>query len=65
MNTRKLVFAFVRRKPLSWAFQVMTLGLGVAVVVAIILLSQALDRRFANDLGGIDLGRFAGTGRFE
>ena len=55
MNTAKLVFAFVRRNPLVWAFNMLTLALGVGVVVAVMLLGQALDRRFAADLGGVDL----------
>jgi putative ABC transport system permease protein len=55
MNIAKLVFAFVRRKPLTWAFHVLTLTLGVGVVVAVILLSQALDNRFNRDIAGVDL----------
>lgn len=55
MNLAKLVFAFVRRKPLTWAFNVLTLTLGVGVVVAVILLSQALDNRFNRDIAGVDL----------
>src|SRR5215468_6923284 len=55
MNIAKLVLAFVRRKPLTWAFHVLTLTLGVGVVVAVILLSQALDNRFNRDIAGVDL----------
>lgn len=55
MNTGKLVLAFVSRNPFTWAFHVLTLALGVGVVVAIVLLSQALDSRFARDLAGVDL----------
>src|SRR5260370_18213 len=55
MNLFKLTFAFVRRKPLTWAFHVLTLSLGVGVVVAVVLLSQALDQRFQRDLAGVDL----------
>ena len=55
MNVGKLVFAFIRRKPLTWAFHVLTLTLGVGVVVAVILLSQALDNRFNRDIAGVDL----------
>ncbi len=55
MNLLKLTFAFVRRKPLTWAFHVLTLSLGVGVVVAVVLLSQALDQRFQRDLAGVDL----------
>lgn len=55
MNIAKLVFAFVLKKPLTWAFHVLTLALGVGVVVAVVLLGQALDNRFSRDLAGIDL----------
>lgn len=55
MNTLKLAAAFVARKPLTWAFHVLTLALGVGVVVSVVLLAQGLDRRFARDLGGVDL----------
>src|SRR5262249_56706896 len=55
MNLAKLVFAFIARKPLTWAFHVITLALGVGVVVAVVLLSQALDNRFNRDIAGVDL----------
>ena len=42
MNTAKLVLAFVRRNPLVWAFNVLTLALGVGVVVAVLLLGVSL-----------------------
>ncbi len=55
MSTLKLVLAFIRRSPLSWAFHVLTLALGVGLTSAIILLGHALDDRFARDIAGIDL----------
>ena len=55
MNALKLVLASIRRKPLGWAFHLMSLALGVAVVVALLAINQALDERFTRDLGGVDL----------
>lgn len=55
MNTLKLVFAFIGRKPLTWAFHALTLALGVAVVLAVLLTSRALDERVNRDLAGVDL----------
>lgn len=55
MTTVRLVLAFVRRNPLSWAFHVLTLALGIGLTTAIILLGNALDDRFKRDIAGIDL----------
>lgn len=55
MSIGKLLAAFIARKPLTWAFHVVTLGLGVGVVIAVLLLSQALDQRFARDLHNVNL----------
>ncbi|WDF70916.1 ABC transporter permease [Novosphingobium sp. KACC 22771] len=55
MNAAKLAIASVRRKPLGWAFHLLSLALGVAVVVALLAIDNGLDRRFSRDLGGIDL----------
>lgn len=55
MNIFKLVYAFIRRRPLTWAFHALTLGLGVAVLTAILTLNSALANRFHRDLAGIDL----------
>jgi len=51
----KLVWSFIRRRPLTWGFNVLTLGTGVAVVLALVLVSQAITNRFERDLAGIDL----------
>lgn len=51
----RLVFASIRRKPLGWAFHILSLALGVAVVVALLAIDHGLDDRFTRDLGGIDL----------
>lgn len=55
MNSLKLVAAFVRRRPLTWSFHALTLALGVAVVSAVLALSQGLDDRFGRDLADINL----------
>lgn len=51
----RLIWASVRRKPLNWAFHVLSLALGVAVVVALLAIDHGLDDRFTRDLGGVDL----------
>lgn len=51
----RLTWASIRRKPLGWAFHVLSLALGVAVVVALLAIDKALDDRFSRDLAGIDL----------
>jgi len=55
MNSMKLVLSFIRRKPLTWAFNVLSLALGVAVVVALLLISDGLSQRFSRDLADVDL----------
>jgi putative ABC transport system permease protein len=55
MNGLKLIFAFIGRKPLTWAFHALTLALGVAVITALLLLGSGLNDRFNKDLAGIDL----------
>lgn len=55
MTLFKLVAAFIRRQPLAWGFHVLTLGLGVAVVTALLALGAGLSGRFDRDLAGIDL----------
>lgn len=55
MTLLKLVWSFVRRRPLTWGFNVLTLATGVAVVLALVLVSQAVENRFKRDLAGVDL----------
>ncbi|HEX4709358.1 ABC transporter permease [Phenylobacterium sp.] len=55
MNLLILVWAFIRRRPLTWGFNVLTLSTGVAVVLALALVNQAIEDRFQRDLAGIDL----------
>lgn len=51
----KLIWASIRRKPLGWAFHILSLALGVAVVVALLAIDTGVNRRFDRDLAGIDL----------
>jgi putative ABC transport system permease protein len=51
----RLIWASIRRKPLGWAFHILSLALGVAVVVALLAIDKGLDDRFSRDLAGIDL----------
>lgn len=53
--TFKLIWAAIRRKPLGWAFHILSLALGVAVVVALLAIDRGIDDRFSRDLAGIDL----------
>lgn len=55
MNRYKLVWAFIRRKPLTWAFHALALALGVGVVTALLLVQEGLESRFKRDLADIDL----------
>ena len=55
MNRFKLVWAFISRKPLTWAFHALALALGVAVVTALLLVQEGLQSRFKRDLANIDL----------
>jgi putative ABC transport system permease protein len=55
MTLIKLMLAFVRQRPLTWAFHALTLALGIAVVTAVLDLGQGLDDRFTRDLADINL----------
>lgn len=55
MNLLQLVLAFIGRRPLTWAFNVLTLSTGVAVVLALVLINQAISNRFTRDLADIDM----------
>lgn len=55
MNRFKLVWAFISRKPLTWAFHMLALALGVAVVTALLLVQEGLETRFKRDLADIEL----------
>jgi putative ABC transport system permease protein len=55
MNALTLVFAQLRRRPLTTVLGVVLLALGVATLVFIVLLQDQLTRQLARDARGIDL----------
>lgn len=55
MNTATLVRAFAGREPLTWFFHVLTLALGAAIVLSLVLFEQAVADRLQRDLAGINL----------
>jgi putative ABC transport system permease protein len=55
MTTWKLVIAFIRRRPLSWALHVVTLAIGLTVVLALVQVERAAQARLTRDLAGVDL----------
>jgi len=55
MTVAKLVWAFIRRRPVTWAFHVLLLAVAVAVTVSVLLLREATDARLTRDLAGVDL----------
>lgn len=55
MTPLTLVFAFIRRRPVTWAFHVLILAVAVAVTGAVLLVEQATRAQVERDLAGIDL----------
>lgn len=55
MNAPRLIWAFVRERPLGWAFNLLSLALGVAVVTALLAINSGIDARFERDLAGVDM----------
>lgn len=55
MTTWKLVVAFIRRRPFSWALHVVTLAIGLTVVLALVQVERAAQARLTRDLAGVDL----------
>ena len=55
MNIVRLAFAYARRRPLSTAFNVALLALGVATITLVILLSRELEQRLRREAAGVDL----------
>lgn len=55
MTATRLILAFIRERPLAWAFNLLSLALGVAVVTALLAINTGLDSRFQRDLAGVDL----------
>lgn len=55
MNSATLVRAFAGREPLTWSFHVLTLALGAAIVLSLVLFEQAVTERLQRDLAGVNL----------
>lgn len=55
MTLLKLVLAFVRRRPMTWAFHVLILAVAVAVTGTVLLIEQAARSQMERDLAGLDL----------
>ena len=55
MNAPRLIAAFIARRPLSWTFHVLVLAASIAVILATLLLRQAVETRLRRDVAGIDL----------
>ena len=55
VNVVRLAFAYARRRPLTTAFNVALLALGVATITLVILLSRELEQRLVREAAGIDL----------
>jgi putative ABC transport system permease protein len=55
MNMATLIFSYIRRRPLTWSFHLLTLALGVGVVASLLLLQQSMDDRFNRDIGQVNL----------
>ena len=55
MNVVRLAIAYAKRRPLTTAFNVALLALGVATITLVILLSRELEQRLAREATGIDL----------
>jgi putative ABC transport system permease protein len=55
VNVFRLAFAYAKRRPLTTAFNVALLALGVATITLVILLSRELEQRLSREAAGIDL----------
>lgn len=55
MTLIRLVFSFIGRKPVSWAFHALVLAVAIAVGGGAILVRQAAEDRLSRDLAGVDL----------
>lgn len=55
MTVAKMVWAFIRQRPVTWAFHVLLLAVAVAVTVAVVMVREAADARLTRDLAGVDL----------
>lgn len=55
LNLSRLIWANIRYKALSSAFNVILLAMGIAFILTLLHLDNQIDQRFTRDLKGIDL----------
>lgn len=55
VNTPRLVVAGLARRPLTWLFHSLLLGLAGGLMLAVSLVQTAAETRLQRDLGGVDL----------
>ncbi|HEV7353664.1 MAG TPA: ABC transporter permease [Brevundimonas sp.] len=55
VNTLRLVLAGLARRPLTWLFHSLLLGLAGGLLLAVALVQTAAETRLQRDLGGVDL----------
>ena len=55
VNTPRLVLAGLARRPLTWLFHGLLLGLAGGLLLAVSLVQTAAETRLQRDLGGVDL----------
>lgn len=55
LNLPRLIWANIRYKALTSAFNVMLLAMGIAFILTLLHLDNQIDQRFTRDLKGIDL----------
>lgn len=55
VNTPRLVVAGLARRPLTWLFHSLLLGLAGGLLLAVSLVQTAAETRLQRDLGGVDL----------
>jgi putative ABC transport system permease protein len=55
VNTPRLVVAGLARRPLTWLFHSLLLGLAGGLLLAVSLVQSAAETRLQRDLGGVDL----------
>jgi len=55
VSTLRLVLAGLARRPLTWLFHSLLLGLAAGLLLAVSLVQSAAETRLQRDLGGVDL----------
>jgi len=50
-----LLVAFIRRRPATWTFHALSLGIAVAILGSVLIVQEAARDRLQRDLAGVDL----------